>query len=277
MRIREALGLLRPIAGFPLALMHATRLYGPRMGLLIALQSQRQKFERRRRWPSLASAPLDEAAIHALRYSGIAGPLDPPELMAMLDSFQGIVAFDVGANAGLVTRRLLKRFIRVYAFEPNPQSFRLLSTIKTRRLSAYNIALSDFVGELDMEIREMPSLSGQYVRPSKSLDIYGWGKSIKTVKVPCTTIDAFCAQNDVSIVDFIKIDVEGFEDSVIRGAMSTIRRCKPLLYIEIHSKENYDYISQELNRCGYRQIIIRHPHYPKGSSEYKNHFWLIGT
>ena len=49
----------------------------------------------------------------------------------------------------------------------------------------------------------------------------------------CVTLDSFVSQKKISRVDFIKVDVEGYEKFVLAGALETLKKDRPLLLIEI--------------------------------------------
>ncbi|QGK71954.1 FkbM family methyltransferase [Allosaccharopolyspora coralli] len=84
------------------------------------------------------------------------------------------------------------------------------------------------------------------------------GKSVKsgkfcwtrTIAVPVTTVDKVCADRGIERVDFMKIDVEGFEPSVVQGASSTIERDRPTLLLEIEDRHlsRYDQTAAEFSR-----------------------------
>ena len=131
------------------------------------------------------------------------------------------VIFDVGANVGQTVGRLRPLFpeAEIYAFEPVPATFATLKTGMRRdnRVHSHCIALAEQAGEtwiqlhrsselnsLTPELRDTPGTDGREVRLSMN------------------TAAAFCAEHGITHIDLLKIDVEGFEISVLKGA-------KPLL------------------------------------------------
>jgi FkbM family methyltransferase len=82
---------------------------------------------------------------------------------------------------------------------------------------------------------------------------------------PMTTIDHWCAEHDIARVAFIKVDVEGFEPSVIAGAVATIDRDRPSLLLEIEDRHlaRYDatadgFVAEILERWpNYRMYVWR--------------------
>lgn len=119
-------------------------------------------------------------------------------------------ALDVGCRVGEYTRYLHLDFGHVYAFDPNLwPDFR--RNVDLSKVTHYNCALGDETGETIM-------FGGTHSERE--------GAQSKTV--PVFTIDSF----EFSDVDYIKIDVEGFEKKVLIGASQTIERCNPVIVIE---------------------------------------------
>lgn len=141
---------------------------------------------------------------------------------------RGDTFIDVGANVGFYTRMasiLVGDSGKVFAFEPLPSAFRLL---KMNAAGLTNVivdasAIGDRDGEADFCVRPEGDTS--------SLLPDGSGSN---VKVSITTLDSRLLQADAApkSVDFIKIDVEGAELNVLRGAAKTIKKYRPLVYLE---------------------------------------------
>lgn len=140
----------------------------------------------------------------------------------------GAVCLDVGANVGPVTLALAQQAApagSVYAIEPGPPMFRRLEQNLARNpvlapsIHLANLGLSDSPGTLywseDMNNRGNGGLS-----------------QTGAVAVPVDTLDNFVAQRQLTQLDFVKIDVEGMEEHVIRGGMKTWETLRPVLYFE---------------------------------------------
>jgi FkbM family methyltransferase len=146
----------------------------------------------------------------------------------------GMVAFDVGANVGAYSL-LLAQWVggtgHVFAFEPVPDLHEGL-----RRHIALNgaddviTAMAAAVGDEEGTATLLLSETAGESRIARPRDAIG-----RSITAPMLTIDGFCARERVS-PDFIKIDVEGFEAAVLRGARETIRaRGGSLaLFVELH-------------------------------------------
>lgn len=130
---------------------------------------------------------------------------------------------DVGANVGNYSTLLLHNTAgTVYAFEPARSSFAELLKVRSHfpeRFFPIHKAVSSRAGEASL-------YSPCEKSPTASLDArFVAGASFETVVV--TTLDAFVEEGGLSHIDFIKVDVEGFEKEVFKGMQKTLHACKP--------------------------------------------------
>ena len=137
---------------------------------------------------------------------------------------QNRVALDIGANVGLWSRDLVKRFDAVIAFEPVAM-FRecLTRNVFAKNLEIRDIALGDQEGMIKMIITK-GNTGHTHVDPDS---ING--------DTQITRLDSL----ELPIVDYIKIDCEGFEYRVLQGAEQTIKRCQPIVVIEQKPHDAY--------------------------------------
>src|SRR5258705_5503153 len=157
----------------------------------------------------------------------------------------GDVALDVGANFGSLTlpmAQLVGENGLVYAFEPQPQIYDLLDrNIKQnelKRVVAYDCAVGSSCGTVSM-----PDLEKLISHNYSGVSL---GTGDNTAEM--LTIDSLSLTN----VNFIKIDVEGFEREVIKGARETIKRCRPFLYVENDRPENSSQLISDIADLGYQ-------------------------
>ncbi len=148
------------------------------------------------------------------------------ELPLLSEWVDNRVALDVGANAGTYAYHLSK-LTDVIAFEPNPRFRGRLGRLP-RNVRVENVALSDRDGTATFRIPLMTNGS----------QADGWGTledvpGAISIAVPTRTLDSYNLDPG-----FIKIDVEGHEESVLYGALQTIRRSKPILLIECEERHN---------------------------------------
>ena len=60
-----------------------------------------------------------------------------------------------------------------------------------------------------------------------------WWNECEQIKVRMETLDSYVSKKNISRIDLIKLDVDGFEGKVIRGALETLKRFKPKIIIEV--------------------------------------------
>jgi FkbM family methyltransferase len=141
---------------------------------------------------------------------------------------------DVGANVGHFTRlsKLLFPYSTVYSIEPVPIVFECLkrNVKEFENVHIYNMAISDVSGTLSMAIDMInPALCAV--------------SDDGVMVVPCTTLNTFCEENNISTIDLLKIDVESHELEVLRGADQKLKNIH-WLWLEITLKHN-DYTDNE--------------------------------
>ena len=148
------------------------------------------------------------------------------------------VILDVGANCGWYAIHLQARMAHngiIYAFEPVPKTHEeLKANINLNNLQdkikKQNFALSDQSGTAVMYL---PSFSGS---PAASLrNLHGEEENIE-VECKLEQLDEFCHTQGVARIDLIKCDVEGAELLVLRGGKESIKKYRPVLFIEILRK-----------------------------------------
>ena len=128
------------------------------------------------------------------------------------------IAIDVGAHVGSWTRVLAERFKEVWAFEPAPDTFACLrKNVTAPNVELSQLALGDSckrIGMLDDERFGSRNTGGRHLSGDGDVGMI--------------TLD----QLNIFPVDFIKLDVEGFEPMVIEGARETLTRWKPVIIVE---------------------------------------------
>jgi FkbM family methyltransferase len=146
----------------------------------------------------------------------------------------GATFMDIGANVGLVLVPVMSQLdARGLAIAVEPITVnvaRLTRAVELNaprcRVSLHEVALGSNEGELRL-VKEGPGPSSGNAVPVVA-DETG-------VAVRQTTLDHLCAELGLESLDTIKIDVEGFEVEVFRGASDTLRRFRPLVYGEFNN------------------------------------------
>ena len=146
------------------------------------------------------------------------------------------VVFDIGANEGGYTwsLRQLLPLAEIHCFEPLPAMYdRLrarLATDLTDPIYTWPWGVSDreYV-ETGVAVHEAWTID----KPARAVKGRNatWGGPIFDMQL--VTVDGFCTQHEIDRVDFLKIDTDGYELRVLRGAKATILRDRPPILIEL--------------------------------------------
>ena len=150
------------------------------------------------------------------------------EMYQEIDSMFGETAIDIGAHIGSYTLRMARRFRHVIAFEPNPFNRYILGLNlqlnKNVNVQVEEAALSDHDEISPLFLHRAADGTG-------SLNPLHYGfKYARTVQVKVKKLDDF----DFAKIDVLKIDAEGNELPILKGATRTIEHSKPILAIEVH-------------------------------------------
>jgi FkbM family methyltransferase len=177
----------------------------------------------------------------------------------MLKNFikDGDTVIDVGANIGTHTvafSRLVGKHGKVFSFEAQPRLEAILAAnIKLNELGNVfwdNKAVSFHVPGVPLHIEELPSDDTEC--NFGNFKVFTDPEKMNGPKIEITTIDSFADDGDAFGISptVIKIDVEGMEADVIRGAVGTIERCKPVIYLD-HGEDARPEIAAALEEIGY--------------------------
>ena len=174
------------------------------------------------------------------------------------------VALDIGAHVGIWSRRLAEKFKTVVAFEPVPdhiecwqknmENFLKENSDWGNYTTLHKIALGHENGTSTMRVPNttntgMASLvyEGDFGKAQRWVQP-NWDK-FPDIEIEIKTLDSF----EFEKLDFIKMDVEWFELRVLQGAEQTIKKHRPIMYIEMHDAQAF----KLMNDWGYR-IICSH-------------------
>lgn len=149
-----------------------------------------------------------------------------------------LFCIDIGANVGSYTELLLSETkAQIISFEPLPQAFNDLKKIEEKnldRLKVFNYAVGENNEFLELNYSNDKSEKASFTKDLNKLSFYEFEKN-KKVKSEIITLDYFFNKNPYLFpknIDLIKIDTEGFELEVIKGAKETIKKKLPK-YIQI--------------------------------------------
>lgn len=174
------------------------------------------------------------------------------------------VALDIGAHVGIWSRRLAEKFKTVVAFEPVPdhiecwqknmENFLKENSDWGNYTTLHKTALGHENGTSTMRVPNttntgMASLvyEGDFGKAQRWVQP-NWDK-FPDIEIEIKTLDSY----EFEKLDFIKMDVEWFELRVLQGAEQTIKKHRPIMYIEMHDAQAF----KLMNDWGYR-IICSH-------------------
>ena len=144
-------------------------------------------------------------------------------------------AIDIGAHKGIWTKKMMEEFDSVYSFEPVEDNFRVLKEINC---NSFQVALGD---NSDWSHLMWGDNTGMYHIADEGLPCII--KPLDTYKIPS--------------VDFIKIDVEGYELHVLIGAQETINNYHPDILLEENGLTgrygySHDDLWEHMDKLGYK-------------------------
>lgn len=149
-----------------------------------------------------------------------------------------MTCLDIGGNIGyyvLLENKLIGNAGKIIAIEPSPDNFKQMKKNielqNTNIVDAYNIAAGDKDGKLKFLIYEDSSNSCMVIPEGEESR---WPGEI--IEVPVKKMDDLLNDLGITQVDFIRMDVEGYENHVIEGLQDTLRKSKPLIHMEVHVK-----------------------------------------
>jgi len=160
---------------------------------------------------------------------------------SVIDDFS--LAIDIGANIGLHSLRFSKLFNQVESFEPFSVNYECLkeNTKTFSNINLHNIGLGSIVTKQKLMLPEDSNNSGA---PS-IVDFINTDRKTITEEIEIAILDDFNFQPS-----FIKIDTQGFEMEILKGAVNTLKTHKPVLVIET-AKQPFKDIAAFLSTMGY--------------------------
>lgn len=169
-----------------------------------------------------------------------------PDQVKLFENFikDGDVVFDIGANAGfysILSAELAGKNGKIFSFEPLPQNYenlrRHIEINGYENIKAFDVAVSDKEGFSFFS-------EGDYAATGYLSD---GGK----IKVKTMSIGNWIEDKKLPIPNILKIDVEGAESLVLKGAFPVIKEFHPLIFLSLHSEEAKNDCFAILQDCGY--------------------------
>jgi hypothetical protein len=153
------------------------------------------------------------------------------------------VAIDAGANIGLQSVRLAQKFEHVHSFEPTSINHDCLisNTKNFTNIQLYKLGLGEQEEHAVIKIPTEAKNCGAF----SIVDFNNYENAVLEENIKISTLDKFQLSPD-----FIKIDTQGFELFILKGAKNTLKN-KPVLLLECEKKQEKHLINEYLNPLGY--------------------------
>ena len=174
-----------------------------------------------------------------------------------LRNFTFKYCLDIGANVGTFTLELQNYSDKVFCFEPLKENIFFLKKIVSKKSKIFNFALGDKNVISNIHI-PMVKHTLDYAQSSLKLKSNNNLKK-KSVLVKVKRFDHIIKNKKfLSKIDFIKIDVEGYEYEVLCGMKELLKIYHPILLIEIEKRHNINYfrILKFLTKINYKAFIV---------------------
>ena len=185
---------------------------------------------------------------------------------------------EIGCNDGSHTLWFLEIFEnpKVYCFEPDPRAIARFNAKVGQRsnVKLFEIALSDHNGDItfypsggqrddkpDKNMTQGWDCSGSIRQPKDHLTVVPWVTFGQSIIVKTATLDTWCKEHGIEVIDFIWMDVQGSEIDVVRGGMNTLTKTR-FIYSEYSNTELYEgqyTLKQILKHLTNFKVLIRYP------------------
>ena len=200
----------------------------------------------------------------------------------LFPDYGDILFLDVGANQGAITDVLLRKSknCQICSFEPNPSAFKnLQSRFKGNprvRLHNFGLGEKDGIFKLfvpiyrDYEFDGLGSLAPDFDDTWLSERVYFYNRKFLDIREVICEIKRL---DDLNLEPFfMKVDVEGHELEVFRGAQATIQKCQPIILME--DDEKSDAITKFLGQYGYKLYRYSKGNFIAGEHGSPNSFFM---
>jgi FkbM family methyltransferase len=141
--------------------------------------------------------------------------------------------------------RLMKTSVPVLAFEPLPNAANVFRQIHAGNtaIQLHQVALGEVAGEAEIHISQSADSSSLLPIGVKQTDLFPKTKEVGSLKIPVKRLDDFQSDWETYSRILLKIDVQGFELSVLKGAIGALNHCA---YVYVECSETELYVGQAL-------------------------------
>jgi len=181
-----------------------------------------------------------------------------PELFLIKDLIKkDDICFDIGSYHGEYIYQIEKYTNpkNIYAFEPIKSQYKVLKKL-FKKSNIFNIALSDSKKNAKIKVPILNDGQISFTRSKLNKEIVEDNEvNFLSYNISCDTLDNFCINNKIDMINFIKIDVEGSEFDILKGGYNTLKKFKPIMIIEIedrhHQNDRINEIFKFIDSIGY--------------------------
>jgi FkbM family methyltransferase len=187
-----------------------------------------------------------------------------PEIRDLSEYVHGVV-LDIGANVGSHSIGWAHKAEVIYAFEPQPWNYYILCA---------NLALNRVANVMPCLMALGNSNGPTTIHgydPRTEVSIMGCQVEHGDQPAAMRTLDSL----GMADIGFIKIDVEGYEHEVLKGARETLLREHPIIYVEMHGQHLIDAIVPYMESFGYQGVHARTTVFFEQPEDILNHGWLF--
>ena len=175
------------------------------------------------------------------------------------------VFYDIGACKGIYSIAGSNKSPEadIFAFEPEEENSERIKKLKIINDSNVNI-IDKCVGDKDgkVDFYTHKSANGIHTTSKESLESFSSDNQIKQYEVEMTTVDTLLENESIPLPTLVKIDVEGAEVDVLKGARETIKTSKPAILVEYHEDKigcfnsDLEGLKKILDELGYQYKFI---------------------
>ncbi len=178
--------------------------------------------------------------------------------LSLMKSNNGSI-LDLGANIGIMTYHLSKRFPKeqIFSVEPIPSNYKVLQKIVSKfnlsNVKTFQLALGTAIKEVEMVLPHQGKTKMQGLSHVVDDSITEWNEGEKVI-VHMDTVDNLFVD---STIQGIKLDVENYEFQVLKGAYTILKRDKPIIYCELWDNENRQQCFEFLTELNYETFVVK--------------------
>jgi len=143
------------------------------------------------------------------------------------------IIFDIGANTGQTATRYRDLFpdAHIFSFEPDFETFKKLEA---------NFSGDSHVSPIPFALSDKQELARMYIMENRELNSFlpasgDWAKTEKVIETQTTTVDLFCRERGIEQIDILKVDAQGAEMAIFRGAAGIFeKRAVRAIFTEVY-------------------------------------------